>query len=334
MVHPMHRIAIIFVTLVLVLFIQACNKNVVPVAFEGETPYGVISQIDNYPLYRVDYTADYKFDEYLETGAIPFYSAISSKSDNFSCTCFAAFGEDTRLLGRNYDWSTRTTYFLVFTNPPAAFSSISTVDMYFFNYDQNKSPDDESNLAVIRTLPYYPFDGMNEKGVAIGMNALDRSESPYNSSKVTIGELQLIRLVLDYAASTSEAISLIQQYNIRMENPPIHYLIADASGHSVVLEFVNGNMVVMDNTKPWQVTTNFIITGLDHYNNAPCWRYKSTCTTLDSQEGVITVPDAFNLLQTVSVTGTRWSTVFDLNTAQLQIAMGRNFDTLYHFSIR
>ena len=315
-------------------FIQACDKDTGPVAYESETPFGTISQIDDYPLFKVEYISDYKFDLYLDSGNIPYYTSVSTKSHNYSCTCFSAFGEDTRLLGRNYDWSTRTTYFLVFTNPPGAYSSVSTVDMYFFNYDQGKSPDDEVNLPIIRTLPYYPFDGMNEKGVAIGMNALDRAQPPHDPYKVTIGELQLIRLVLDYASSTQEAISLIGQYNIRMENPPIHYLIADKTGNSVVIEFVNGEMEIMENKNPWQVTTNFVITGLDDYNAAPCWRYKNACGTLDSQNGVMTVPDAFRLLKSVSVSGTRWSTLFNLNTGQFQIAMGRDFDNQYYFSIK
>lgn len=311
----------------------ACIKESDPISSESETPYGTISQIDDYPLYKIDYTSDYKFDQFLETGNLPFYTSISSKDNQYTCTCFSAFGEDIRWLGRNYDWSARSSYFIVFTNPPNAYSSVSTVDMYFFNYDHSKSPGDEDNLNTIRTLPYYPFDGMNEKGVAVGMNALDRAESPYDHAKVTIGELQLIRLILDYAASTREAISLLQQYNIRMENPPIHYLIADSSGHSVIIEFVNGNIEIMENTNPWQVTTNFIITGLESYEKAPCWRYKSACETLDFNDGTLSEIDALNLLQNVSVSDTRWSTLFNLNTGQVQIVMGREYANMYHFSI-
>ncbi len=205
--------------------------------------------------------------------------------------------------------------------------------MYFFGYDHDQSPDFEGNLNIIRTLPYFPFDGMNEKGVAVGMNALSHAQSPYDPSKVTIGELQLIRLVLDNASSTGEAISLIQQYNIRIEDPPIHYLIADLSGHSVIIEFVNGKMEIMDNTNPWQVTTNFIITGLDSYENAPCWRYKTACEALSINNGFLNEEEALSLLQNVSVSATRWSTVFNLKTGKIQIAMGRDFENMHFFTI-
>jgi len=315
------------------LLLCACNKESDPISSENETPYGTVIQIDDYPLYKIEYSSDYKFDQFLQTGSIPFYTTITSKNKNYSCTCFSVFGENHRLLCRNYDWSVSSSYFLVFTDPPNGYSSVSTVDMYFFNYDHNQSPDFEGNLNTIRTLPYYPFDGMNEKGVAVGMNALNQAESPYDPSKVTIGELQLIRLVLDYASSTQEAISLIQQYNIRIESPPIHYLIADSSGHSVVIEFVNGEMVLMENTHPWQVTTNFIITGLDNYEDAPCWRYKSACETLDLNNGCLSEIEAIDLLQTVTVSATRWSTVFNLKTGQLQIAMGGDFENFHFFII-
>ena len=314
-------------------FNYGCDKESGPVSSVNETPFGTVTQIDDYPLYKIEYSSDYKFDQFLQTGDIPFYTSSTSDSKHYGCTCFSVFGEDNRLFGRNYDWSVASSYFLVFTDPPNGYSSVSTVDMYFFEYDHDQSPDFEGNLNTLRTLPYFPFDGMNEKGVAIGMNALSHAQSPYDPSKITIGELQLIRLVLDYASSTQEAISLIQEYNIRIEDPPIHYLIADSSGHSVIIEFVNGKMEIMENTNPWQVTTNFIITGLDSYENAPCWRYKTACETLDHNMGSLSEIEAIDLLKDVSVSSTRWSTIFNLNTGQMQIAMGCDFENLYHFSI-
>jgi hypothetical protein len=169
--------------------------------------------------------------------------------------------------------------------------------------------------------------------VAVGMNAVPYARSPYDASKVTIGELQLIRLVLDYASSTQHAITLIQQYNIRMEEPPVHYLIADSSGHSVIIEFVNGKMEVIQNTEPWQVTTNFVITGLNNPHNAPCWRYITAYEKLYDKRGVLSISEAKNLLQDVSVLSTRWSSIYNLMEGTLHIAMGRNYQNLHFFEV-
>ena len=299
-----------------------------------ETPYGTVAKIDNNPLFTFNYTADYEFDKYIQTGNFPGNSSQSSDSKNFYCTCFAAFGEGSRLVGRNYDWSESSTYFLVFTDPPGGYASVATVDLGFFEYDDNAGPDSPYNLNTLRLLPYYPFDGMNENGVAVGMNALSSARGPYNASKITIGELQLIRLVLDYARTTKEAISLIQQYNIRMEDPPIHYLVADSSGHSAIIEFIDGEMIVMENTTPWQVTTNFIITGLQDHLEAPCWRYRNTYQSLSESHGICSEEQAVNILMNASVPSTRWSNIFNLNTGEMQIAVGRNYENFFQFSIR
>lgn len=318
------------------LVFSSCNEEADPISPGNrtyETFYGTATQVDNYPLYTLDYSFDYKFDEYLQTGIIPSYVPSSTGNKDFSCTCFSAFGENNRLLGRNYDWDEPSSYFILFTDPPNRYSSVSTVDLSFFNYDHEKSPASPGNQNTLRILPYFPFDGMNEKGVAVGMNAVPYAQSPYDGSKVTIGELQLIRLILDYASSTQNAITLIQQYNIRMEEPPVHYLIADTSGHSIIVEFVNGNMEIINNPDPWQVTTNFVITGLNNPYSAPCWRFRTAYETLQNRSGILSISEAINLLQDVSVSSTRWSIVFNLKEGQLQIAIGRKYQNLHYFNI-
>jgi hypothetical protein len=165
------------------------------------------------------------------------------------------------------------------------------------------------------------------------MNAIPRAQGPYDADRVTIGELQLIRLVLDYAGSTREAISLIEKYNIRMEDPPIHYLIADSSGHSAIIEFVDGKMEIMENDNPWQVTTNFIISDFDNPKDAGCWRYQTAGQILLTRNGTLSENEALNLLQEVSVSGTRWSVLFNLKTRKLQTAMGRAYNNLHFFTL-
>jgi len=89
------------------LLLYTCDKESGPVSSVNETPYGTVSQIDDYPLYKIDYSSDYKFDQFLQTGDIPFYTSNTSNSKNYGCTCFSIFGEGQRLLGRNYDWPGR-----------------------------------------------------------------------------------------------------------------------------------------------------------------------------------------------------------------------------------
>ncbi len=327
--------SILFASCVLLKFsLISCTNEQEPEQSLNQTyeiACGTVTFLDDYPLYSLNYTSDYQFDEYLESGSFPALVVYIPEKDRYGCTCFTAFGSCNRLFGRNFDWNESSTYYILFTNPPDGYASVSTVDMGFFEYDPDKPPDHPANLNTLQILPYFPFDGMNEKGVAIGMNALPYSQSPYDSLKVTIGELQLIRLVLDYAASTSEAITLVQQYNIQMEDPPIHYLIADTSGRSVILEFIDGSMNIVENSNPWQVTTNFVIYSWDDPYNAGCWRYQIAWNTLQNASGVLSDTEVMDLLQAVSVSTTRWSSIFNLNNGQLKIALGRDYENIHQF---
>ena len=44
-----------------------------------------------------------------------------------------------------------------------------------------------------------------------------------------------------------------------MTTPPIHYMITDRSGASVVVEYIRGEMHVIMEETPYQVMTNFVI---------------------------------------------------------------------------
>jgi len=70
----LHKIIFIFI---LIIFNIQCENNNNPVSSSSkiyDTPYGKVSREDDYPLYNLDYTADYNFDEYLQTGSIPDYT--------------------------------------------------------------------------------------------------------------------------------------------------------------------------------------------------------------------------------------------------------------------
>jgi hypothetical protein len=89
----------------------------------------------------------------------------------------------------------------------------------------------------------------------------------------------------------------------------------------------------MENAAPWQVTTNFVITGLGNPLEAPCWRFRTAYETLSLNEGEMSESAAIDLLQNVSVASTRWSTVFDMKSGQMKIAMGRNYQNPHVFTI-
>ena len=119
---------------------------------------------------------------------------------------------------------------------------------------------------MVRIAHRLPFDGMNSKGVAVAMAAVPTARS--GSGKAT-GSLGVMRLVLDRAASVGEAVAIFRRTAVDFsDGPPLHYMVADASGESAVVEYVDGRVqVISRGARPWQAMTNFVLTGahgVDH----------------------------------------------------------------------
>jgi len=329
-----------------------------------------LKKIDDYPFYTMTYYGDYGFSNYVNPEAnhsalikktILFekfslwvnnskitniqWAKVSSKFNSkivnrkskigiWACTCFAAMGNNNAaILGRNFDWYNHIPL-LLFTDPPEGFASVSMVDLSYFGFTQSNLPDKAQNKQRLLETPWLPFDGMNEMGVAIGMMAIPHADAPSDPKKKTIGEIEVIRLVLDYAESTEHAVELIKKYNVRMETPPIHYLIADLSGHSAIIEFVNGKMIVMQNTQPWQVSTNFVIHNSGAPENVSCWRYNKAYGKLKEANGKLNKNEAMSLLQSVAQSNTIWSMVYRMNDGKIDVTVGSNYNNIHSFELK
>ena len=221
-------------------------QNVEPV-FTG------FRKVDDYPLYVVHYNDGYGFSEYLATGE----TTLTGGFYRPGCIVFTASGGGMTLMGRNFDFPSNPAL-LLYTNPPDGYASVSMVDLGYFGYSLDSLPQ-EDDLGSLLTAPYLPFDGMNEKGLVVSMAAIPEAQAPESDGKTTIGEIQAIRLLLDYAEDVDEALTLLTEYNVEMTTPPIHYMITDRSGASVVVEYLRGEMHVIMEETPYQVMTNFVI---------------------------------------------------------------------------
>ncbi len=279
-------------------------------------------------LLVMHYYGDYGFDEFLKRGlasnADPSLGSVNQPQ--WSCTCFSSFGnENDPLLGRNYDY-TQVRPLILFTDPPGAYASVSMVDISFMSI--NTQDLSWKNRLRLLMAPYYPFDGMNEYGVAVGMMAIPQADGGRDPQKVTIGSVQVIRLVLDHARNVAEALALLRDYNVDFTGgPPIHYLIADAAGNSVVVEYLNGEPVAIPNSEPWQVSTNFILSGRSlEEAESTCSRYKTAYETLQQAEGALAPDESMLLLSNVSQRITSWSIVYGLTSGEIRLAMDRDFE--------
>ena len=295
-----------------------------------------LRKVADLPFYEMHYYGDYGFGEYLK--ADPRAGASSRPHEpemdiGWACTCFSSLNpEGEMIFGRNFDWYDHPALIL-FTSPPGGYASVSMVDISYLGYDEESSWLDRTALLG---APYMPFDGMNERGLAVGMMAVPHADGGHDPRKVTISSLQAIRLMLDYAGDVDEAISLLQDYNIGFgDGPPLHYLTSDSSGKSAILEFIDGEAKVIRSTETWQVSTNFLISDVNPEGaRAPCWRYSKAYQSLEQAKGNISQEEGMDILEDVSQSGdfpTIWSAAYNMTTGEVQVVVGREYSEVYEF---
>ncbi len=327
---------IVPVALVLIIFGVIAFLSFSPVSNENEIQTSVSSdltgleKVDDYPLYVMRFDGDYGFSAYLQSGRL---DANFTDRSAPSCTVFAALGiSDDPLMGRNFDFP-QNPALILFTDPPDGYASVSMVDLGYFGYSMSHQPDTDEEPEGLKMMPYLPFDGMNEYGLVVGMAAISHAEPPHDTDKVTIGEIQVIRLFLDRAKDVDEALELLGDYNIEMVEPPIHYIIADRSRNSAIIEFVSGEMKVLRNDEPWQVMTNFIIHGSDAPWKVSCPRYRSVYNELQETGGQVSMSEAMSILEIACQESTIWSIIYNMETSEINVAMGGEYEKVLTFHL-
>ncbi len=194
-------------------------------------------------------------------------------------------------------------------------------------------------LAERRSLlktPTMPFDGMNAAGVAVGMAAVPQADERHDPGKPTIGEIAMIREILDHAGDVDEAVAILKQYNIDWEGgPPLHYLVADRSGRAALVEFHGGEIAVIPRAGSWHAATNFTRSAVAGDAAGQCPRYDALVRRLTAANGALAPKDALGLLQSVaqSETATQWSVVYNMSLGQVDVVMGRHYGRVHTFQL-
>jgi hypothetical protein len=289
-----------------------------------------LEKVDDFPLYLMHYKGTYLFDVFAERGIEwgP-YQKIFKAVNPEACTSFAvADPNGDSLFGRNLDWHHRSSL-LLFTDPPGGYASVSMVDLYYLGFEGMQEIPWSKRFALLGA-PYAAIDGMNECGVAISQNAVPERNTPTDPNRPTLLNSQIIRLVLDYAQDVEEALTLIQQYNVEFFGVRGHFHIADASGASAIVEYVDGGVAVVRNENPWQVSTNFLVS---EPVQPICWRYNTASEKLQETEGSLSPGEAMELLEAVKQDTTVWSVVYGLDSGSIHLAMGKDYEDVHTFAL-
>lgn len=337
---------------------QVEDHNMLSSGIQETKPFHSISLTDEIieladGFSAIQYVGDYGFDDFLKQGGASSDSEVAAflmdniLSDSgsflfdgnpFGCSTLSV--QDTNgnsLFGRNFDWNTCNAM-IVQSRPENGYQSISTVNTDFISMsgiNLSELPDQTQALAGL----YIPLDGLNEMGLAVSVNMIeDRATIEQNTDKPDITTTTAIRLLLDKAANVEEAIELLSSYDMHASlGYMVHFAIADCTGNSVVVEYINNKMVV---TKT-PVVTNFYLAegeknGIGTQQSHE--RYEiliNRLTEMKTME-INDVRDALNRVSKDNFTefeSTEWSVVMNQSTGEVWYYHRENYNNPYVFTV-
>lgn len=320
------------------------------------SPTSEIVELEN-GFSAVRYDGDYGFDEFLagggasSDGEVVEYLANNLLSDLnlgdllggiFGCSTIAVQSpEGDALFGRNFDWE-NCEAMVVESHPENGYASLSTVNIDFITQNVGGGMVGMAlNLDEVKTLAalYAPLDGMNEAGLAVSVNMIqDSAAIEQNTEKPDITTTTAIRLLLDQAGNVDEALELLGQYDLHGSmGMMIHFAIADSTGRSVAVEYVDNEMIVIETP----VLTNFYLAegekqgiGTEQSHE----RYDILMNQLEetSQMGMEDVRDALDSVSKDNFgefESTEWSIVMNLSAGEARYYHRENYSQNYTFRL-
>ena len=302
----------------------------------------------------VRYDGDYAFDLFLEQGGagsdqdvLQFLnktmfkrsSGLQMSGDVFGCSTISVANADGGyLFGRNFDWQTCEAL-VAAAYPEEGYASIATVNLGFIKQGAGFAAYFLTDEMMAIAALYAPLDGMNEKGLCVSVNMIqDGAVIQQNTDRPDITTTTAIRLMLDKAANVEEALTLLEQYDLHASmNYMIHFAIADNSGSSVAVEYVDNEMIV---TKT-PILTNFYLAEGEKQGvgtQQSHTRFDILTETLKENPSM-TALEVRDALDSVSkhnfgeFESTEWSVVFDQSALTAVYYHRENYEAGYAFAL-
>lgn len=346
-------------------------------------------------VYAMNIKGDFYLDDFVEQGGVKSDTALIDfvtgkitkgiipmqiSDPEIGCASFTATTRQGDVLfARNYDFDKTNTAIVTTQANKGRHASISTVDLQFLGIDVNRNVTSLLDKIICLAAPYAPLDGINDAGVSCGIymtyqGGEETVATNQNTEKPDFTSTTLLRLILDYADNLDEAVEIAQSYDLHdSAKTSYHYMVADASGRSAILEWV-GDYDATDNDgsarklvvhyndsddyvgaweaqSHFQWVTNFIVNP-GYYDLSPQEdkkgydRYEQIYQVLSATDGVVAdEKEAMDLLGTIGRRSwknddgngcTVHSIVFNLTKKTAMWVSNENFDdptAVFHLAV-
>ena len=251
---------------------------------------------------------------------------VKIDTPDIGCSSFTAKSQEGDVLfGRNYDFSKTNTCIVFTEKSQGRHATISTVDLQFLGMDVEKDVESLMDKITCLAATYAPLDGINDAGVSCGIymtyqGGKETVATDQNTDRPDFTSTTLLRLILDYADDVEEAVEIASAYDLHdSAKTSYHYMVADASGKSAILEWVgqtdaadndgsarklkvtynddDAHIGQLEGATDYQVITNFIIQP-GYYSDSPAEekkgydRYEKIYGELQKTGGMVTDENA------------------------------------------
>ena len=308
-------------------------------------------------LYYMEYRGDDGFDELIARGggrnagelaeyAMFFLSkghynpTVTPAPAQYGCSALTTrTPENGVLMGRNFDFSSATGLIL-HTVPKRGYETITTFNVEFFGFGEDWKPEGFVNQYMALSSLFFALDGINEKGLAVAdLMAGDDAVTQQETGKPALTTTSAISYLLKNAATVDEALELLREIDMHSDiGSAHHYAMADASGKSVVVEYVDHEFVVVDSPA---VTNHYLCeqklnAGLQEGDR----RYDFLRQQLQEAGGKRDLRQLTTAIASVSQPqaqgdwlGTAWTMVMNLTDRSVTYYSRRHFDKPLHFEL-
>ena len=308
-------------------------------------------------LYYMEFSGDDGWEELMQRGGIANYEdltdyvihflskghsgrKIETKEAGFGCSALTVRTPDQGvLMGRNFDFPSATGVVLR-TRPKHGYATLTTFNIEFFHFSDDFKPEGFVNQYLTLTCLFCAVDGINEKGLAIAdLMAGDTVQTRQHTGRPSLNTTGAIPYLLKNAATVDEALTLLKGLDIFSDiGAAHHFAMADASGRSVVVEYVDNEMVVVESPA---VANHYLCEAKRNVGlREGDLRYEKLCSRYEQADGVM---DASALTEAIcevaqaevpgKFLGTAWTMVMDLKHPAVTYYARRHFDKPFRFEL-
>ena len=309
-------------------------------------------------LYYMEYKGDDGFDELIARGGghtsgeladyvMEFLSkgyyrpSITPAPAQYGCSALTArTPENGVLMGRNFDFSSATGL-IMHTVPKRGYETLTTFNVEFLGFGDDWVPEGFVNQYLALSGLFFALDGINEKGLAVAdLMAGDDAVTHQETGKPALTTTSAISYLLKNAATVDEALDLLRGIDMHSDiGSAHHYAIADATGKSVVVEYVDNEIVVVDSPA---VTNHYLCeqklnVGLYEGDR----RYDFLRQQLQEAGGQMDLRQLTTAIASVSQPpaqgdwlGTAWTMIMNLTDRTVTYYSRRHFDKPFRFELQ